>query len=111
MPEGFVGHVVQHLTGQQPDDRQMNGLRNMPGHFLVIASDDLELHATFCEVDDGLLHIGLRGIEEKQKTDKNHFLFIGARIGIGSIVQFPDCDTQHAEAFSAPFAIALFNLD
>jgi hypothetical protein len=43
VPDGFVGHVVRHLAGQQPRNCQMDGLRNMPGCFLVIASDDLEM--------------------------------------------------------------------
>jgi hypothetical protein len=87
----------------------MNGLRNMPGYFLVIASDYFELDATLGKVHDGFLHIGLWWVKEQQETDKNHFLFIGARIGSSSIIQFPDCHAEYAEAFLAPLAVALFN--
>src|SRR5512147_1872344 len=87
----------------------MDSLGNMPAYFLVIARDDLELHATLGKVNNGFLHIGLRWVEEQQETDKNHSLLIGARIRISSIIQFPSRHAEYAEAFLAPFAVVLFN--
>ncbi len=75
--------VVQLAAGQHAHDRQVHRLRDVPRHLLVIAGDDLELHAAFRQIDDDLLHIGLWRIEEEQKADEGEVVFIGARIGFG----------------------------
>ena len=45
VPERLVAQVIQVVSGQQAADRQVHRLRDVPRHQLVVAGDDLELHA------------------------------------------------------------------
>ena len=70
----------------------------------------LSCYAALGQIDNDLLHIGLRRIEEEQEAGEGECAFIGARIGFRLPVYRLRRHAEHAEAFFAPFAIPLFNL-
>jgi len=76
MPECFVSHAVQLAAGQQLGDRQVHRLGDVPCHQLVVAGDDLELHAPVGEIDDRLGDIALGGIEKQQESGKLKFVLV-----------------------------------
>ena len=82
----------------------------MASIFLVVAGDDLQLHPALGQINNDLLYIGLRWIEEKQIAGEGECAFIGFRILFRLPVYRLRRQAEYPETFFAIFAIALFNL-
>ena len=109
MPECLVAHIIQLASGQQPGNWQLDCFGNVPGYFLIVAGDDLQLHTSLSQVFDDLFHVRLRGIEEKQESGKSEIGFILDRIGTTSVISNFRGHSQHAETLAAPIAVASFD--
>ena len=107
VPERLVMQVVQLASGQHALQWQVHRLRDVAGYFLVVAGDDLKLHPAVRQIDNDLLHIDLRWIEEEQKAGEGECVFIGVRIGIRPPVYRLRRQAEYAEAVFAPFAVPL----
>ena len=105
MPERLVAQVVQLAAGQHALERQVHRLRDVPRHFLVVAGDDLELHAALRQIDDDLLHIGLGRIEEEQEAGEGESRFHRRANRLQAVPSIVFVATpEHAEALFAPVA-------
>ena len=96
--EGVVVEGIEVPAAEHAIDVDADVATNLCGHCPIVAGDDLDHDAEVVELADRRSGIGLRAIDEREKSDEGQLaLIVGTRIASRRRVgQAPGCDRYYS---------------
>src|SRR5512143_3785320 len=98
--QGLIVHLLEFRANHYADDREIELFANMPCHQFIIASHDLDCHASMSEPCQCLLSALLRRVEKRSESGKDQFRLIAHHGMMFSMLHALPGYTEHPEAIA-----------